>query len=44
MLVEISGEKLYFQTVSRTGQTVDSGMLQLQPKPPARVQALQQVH
>ncbi|PYY17616.1 MAG: metallophosphoesterase, partial [Acidobacteria bacterium] len=28
MLVEISGDKLYFQTVSRTGQTVDSGTLQ----------------
>ena len=42
MLVEISGDKLYFQTVSRTGQTVDSGVLQRQPKPPAPVQALQQ--
>ena len=44
MLVEISGDKLYFQTISRTGQTVDSGILLHQPKPPAPVQALQQVH
>jgi hypothetical protein len=35
MLVEIAGDKLYFQTISRTGQTVDSGVLQHQPKPPA---------
>lgn len=35
MLVEISGDKLYFQTISRTGQTVDSGMLERQPKPQA---------
>lgn len=35
MLVEIAGDKLYFQTISRTGQTVDSGVLQKQPKPPA---------
>jgi len=35
MLVEISGDKLYFQTISRSGQTVDSGVLQRQPKPPA---------
>ena len=33
MLVEIAGDKLYFQTISRTGQTVDSGALQRQPKP-----------
>ena len=35
MLVEIAGDKLYFQTISRTGQTVDSGVLEKQPKPPA---------
>lgn len=35
MLVEIGGDKLYFQTITRTGQTVDSGVLQKQPKPPA---------
>jgi len=28
MVVEIAGDKLYFQTVSRTGQVVDSGALQ----------------
>ena len=31
MLVEISGDKLYFQVISRTGNTIDSGMLQEQP-------------
>lgn len=45
MLVEISGDKLYFQTISRTGQTVDSGVLQRQPKPQNSVQtADQQTH
>jgi predicted phosphodiesterase len=28
MLVEISGDELYFQTISRTGVTVDSGVIQ----------------
>jgi 3',5'-cyclic AMP phosphodiesterase CpdA len=28
MLVEISGDKLYFQTISRTGMTIDSGVVQ----------------
>jgi predicted phosphodiesterase len=27
MLVEVAGDELYFQTISRTGQTVDSGMI-----------------
>jgi predicted phosphodiesterase len=27
MLVEITGDKLYFQTISRAGQTIDSGVL-----------------
>jgi len=27
MLVEISGDELHFQTISRTGQTVDSGVI-----------------
>src|SRR5437868_6031658 len=44
MLVEISADRLYFQTVSRTGQTVDSGTLQRQPKAQAPIQAEQQVH
>jgi predicted phosphodiesterase len=32
MLVEIAGDQLYFQTVSRTGDTVDSGVLEKQTK------------
>lgn len=28
MIVQISGDKLYFQTISRTGQTIDSDVLQ----------------
>lgn len=28
MLVEIAGDKLYFQTISRSGLTIDSGVLQ----------------
>ncbi len=28
MLVEVAGDELYFQTISRTGKTVDSGMIQ----------------
>jgi hypothetical protein len=28
MLVEVAGDELSFQTISRTGQTVDSGMIQ----------------
>ena len=31
MLVEIAGDQLYFQTITRTGQTVDSGMIQRAP-------------
>jgi hypothetical protein len=27
MLVEIVGDKLYFQTISRSGETIDSGEL-----------------
>ncbi len=34
MLVEIAGDQLHFETVSRTGQTVDAGSLTQQPKPP----------
>jgi len=30
MLIEIAGDKLYFQTISRAGQTIDSGVLQRQ--------------
>jgi hypothetical protein len=39
MLVEIAGDELYFQTISRTGATVDSGVLrrpaQAQSRAPA---------
>jgi predicted phosphodiesterase len=42
MMVEISGDKLYFQTVSRAGQTVDSGALARQPRPQTTTQATQQ--
>ena len=35
MLVEISGNQLYFQTISRTGQTVDSGSV-VRPQPGVR--------
>lgn len=31
MLIEIDGDQLYFQTISRTGKTVDSGTLNRQP-------------
>ena len=33
LLVEIAGDKFYFQTISRTGQVVDSGALQRPQKP-----------
>ena len=32
MLVEIAGDKFYFQAISRTGQVVDSGVLELPQK------------
>ena len=32
MLMEIAGDQLYFQTVSRTGETVDSGVIDRQDK------------
>ena len=35
MVVEIAGDTLYFQTISRTGETIDSGKIERQPKPPA---------
>jgi hypothetical protein len=39
MLMEISGETLYFQAISRTGQTIDSGALKrgTDPKPPGTI-------
>jgi predicted phosphodiesterase len=42
MMVEINGDKLYFQTVSRAGQTVDSGVLARQPRPQTNPGAMQQ--
>ena len=33
MLVEIAGGDYHFQTISRTGETVDSGVIAKQPKP-----------
>jgi len=33
MLVEISHDKLYFQTISRAGKTVDASVLPRQSKP-----------
>jgi hypothetical protein len=36
MLVEIAGNDFHFQTIARTGETVDSGVLQKQPKPATR--------
>ena len=32
MLVEIAGDQLYFQTISRSGETVDSGSISRQPQ------------
>ena len=36
MIVEISGDDLYFQTISRTGETVDSGVVHRPGAPEAR--------
>ena len=33
MLMEIAGDDLYFQTISRTGETIDSGVLPRQSAP-----------
>ena len=38
MLVEIAGDDLYFQTISRAGETVDSGQL-VRQQPGAAAQA-----
>lgn len=40
-MVEIAGDELYFQAVSRTGATVDSGVIQRQPKAAAASASLQ---
>lgn len=39
MLVEIAGDQMYFQTISRTGQTVDSGVVVRPNGRSSRVQA-----
>jgi hypothetical protein len=31
MLVEIAGDRMFFQTISRTGRTVDSGTIDRRP-------------
>jgi hypothetical protein len=36
MLVEIDGDELYFQTISRTGDTIDAGVLERQREPSNR--------
>jgi hypothetical protein len=33
MVVEVAGDELYFQTIARTGKTVDSGSIQ-RPRQP----------
>lgn len=33
MLVEIAGDEMFFQAISRTGKTVDSGVIRRQPRP-----------
>jgi hypothetical protein len=35
LLVEIEGEELFFQAVSRAGETIDAGVLRKDKKPPA---------
>jgi 3',5'-cyclic AMP phosphodiesterase CpdA len=35
MVVEIAGDQFFFQAVSRTGQTIDSGVIDRQPAPKA---------
>jgi hypothetical protein len=32
MLLEISGDEMHFQVITRTGETVDSGVLSRQPQ------------
>jgi predicted MPP superfamily phosphohydrolase len=41
MLVEISGTDLYFQAISRTGRTVDSGVIRKQARPTVTGPALE---
>jgi hypothetical protein len=32
MLIEVAGSSMFFQSISRVGQVVDSGVIQRQPK------------
>jgi hypothetical protein len=32
MMMEISGDELYFEVISRTGETIDSGIIEKQDK------------
>jgi hypothetical protein len=41
MIVEISGDDLYFQAISRTGKTVDSGVVHRPGAPAATASTLQ---
>ena len=41
MLVEIAGAELSFQVISRTGKTVDSGLIARQPRPAGAQQPLE---
>jgi len=36
MIVEIAGDNLYFQTISRVGETIDSGTAGRQAPPPTQ--------
>ncbi len=40
MLVEVAGSEMHFRSVSRTGKTVDSGVIQRQAKPAARMRMM----
>ena len=33
MLNEVAGDELFFQVITRTGRTVDAGVIARQPKP-----------
>jgi hypothetical protein len=41
MMMEIAGDQLYFQAISRTGETIDSGVIERQDKP-VQEKAMQQ--
>jgi 3',5'-cyclic AMP phosphodiesterase CpdA len=43
MAIEVAGSDMYFQTISRTGRTVDSGVIRRQPRPGATAAGAMQV-